>query len=95
MAEQRDVLYQRQLPGGGYVTVEDTGADAGEHRAELTVERRADPARRDGHAPPVVAVASGRTLESVFEELFAIASDNVAVARALLRWKASGEGRHR
>jgi len=49
--------------------------------------------RRDGHTPPIVASAEGGTLQAVFAKLFAIAADNVAVARALLRWKGDGKAR--
>jgi hypothetical protein len=37
-----------------------------------------------------VAQAEGGTRQSVFAQLLAIAADNVAVARALLRWKSDG-----
>ena len=57
-------------------------------RARVCVERRADSSRRDGHEPPVIAEAQGDTSSTVFGELYRIASDNAAVARGLLRWKA-------
>jgi hypothetical protein len=81
-------LYRRALPGGGYVTIEALPVEDGIHRARLTVERRTDPVRRDGHATPVIATAEGPTEASVYEELFRIASDNVAVAQCILRWQA-------
>ena len=71
----------------------DTSSASGVHRAYVAVERRSDPARRDGHVPPVVASAEGGTRQSVFAQLLAIAADNVAVARALLRWKSDGRAR--
>ena len=84
-------LYRRKLPGGGFVNVEvEPPSPAGVHRAVVAVERRSDPARRDGHTPPVVASAEGGSRQSVFAQLLAIAADNVAVARALLRWKSDG-----
>jgi len=87
-------LYRRTLPGGGYVNVDlDSPSVSGTHRAYVAVERRTDPARRDGHTPPVVASAEGGTRQSVFAQLLAIAADNVAVARALLRWKSDGKAR--
>jgi len=58
-------------------------------RARVCVERRADATRRDGHEPPVIAEAHGDTSSTVFGELYRIASDNAAVARGLLRWKAA------
>jgi hypothetical protein len=62
-------------------------------RARVSVERRADVSRRDGHEPPVIAEAEGDTSGNVFGELYRIASDNAAVARGLLRWKAAREQR--
>lgn len=87
-------LYRRTLPGGGYVNVEvEPPSSSGIHRAYVAVERRSDPVRRDGHTPPVVASAEGGSRQSVFTQLLAIAADNVAVARALLRWKSDGKAR--
>ncbi len=65
----------------------------GPFRARVCVERRADAGRRDGHEPPVIAEAKGDTSHTVFGELYRIASDNAAVARGLLRWKAAREQR--
>jgi hypothetical protein len=62
-------------------------------RARISVERRVDASRRDGHEPPVIAEAQGDTSSAVFGELYRIASDNAAVARGLLRWKAEREQR--
>lgn len=62
-------------------------------RARVCVERRAEPGRRDGHEPPIIAEAQGDTSHTVFGELYRIASDNAAVARGLLRWKAARERR--
>jgi hypothetical protein len=87
-------LYQRELPGGGFVSVTEKDlSQSGTHRAFVTVERRSDPGRRAGHAPPVVAVAEGSTRQSVFRDLLEIAADNVAVARALLHWQSDGRAR--
>ena len=85
------IVYQRELPGGGYVHVEEESLqDTETHRAHVTVERRTDPTRRDGHEPPVNARAQGRSPQSVFGELFRIAQDNVAIAKALLRLRGDG-----
>jgi hypothetical protein len=82
------VLYTRDLPGGGYVMIEAVeGADS-TVRARLRVERRADPARRSGHAPLVIAEAEGSSETEVYAELLPIAADNVAVARGILRVQA-------
>jgi len=84
------MIYARELPGGGFVAIETTDAtqDAA-FRGRISVERRADPARRGGHTPPVVAEVSGPTEAAVFHELYPIAADNVAIARAILRWQAA------
>lgn len=91
----RAVLYSRDLPGGGYVVIDvQPGATPGAghsastaaHHARLWVERRADPARRTGHTPPVIAQCSAPTLEHAMAELRAIAADNVALAQAMRRW---------
>jgi hypothetical protein len=88
------LLYTRELPGGGVVWIEATkvrGAAEGTYRASLCVERRADPARRSGHKPPVVAEAEGVSAEEILEALYPIAVDNVAVARQILLWQATRE----
>ncbi|MCC6928247.1 MAG: hypothetical protein IT359_04555 [Gemmatimonadaceae bacterium] len=86
------ILYQRELPGGGYVHVAEESSlhETETHRAHITVERRTDPTRRDGHEPPVIASAEGRSSQSVFGELLRIAQDNVAIAKGLLRWRGDG-----
>ena len=85
------IVYQRELPGGGYVHVEEESLqDTETHRAHITVERRTDPTRRDGQEPPVIARSEGRSPQSVFGELLRIAQDNVAIAKALLRLRGDG-----
>ncbi|MCC6769593.1 MAG: hypothetical protein IT360_00150 [Gemmatimonadaceae bacterium] len=85
------VVYQRELPGGGYVHVEEEAlANTQTHRAHITVERRTDPTRRAGHEPPVIASAEGGSSQNVFGELLRIAQDNVAIAKALLRLRGDG-----
>jgi len=87
------LVYQRELPGGGYVHVqeEDGLRDTDTHRAHVTVERRTDPTRRDGHVPPIIASAEGKGSQAVFGELLEIAKDNVAIAKALLRLREDGK----
>jgi hypothetical protein len=86
-------IYTRALPGGGYVAVEShPNGDAGSV-VQLAVERRADPQRRLGHAPPIVAQVDSPTtarevVVDVATPLVEIAADNVAVARAIQRWAA-------
>jgi hypothetical protein len=88
------ILYRRELPGGGFVDVQEDSDMGGEvHRAHVLVERRTDPVRRDGHAPPIIASAEGSSTHGVFRQLLEIASDNVAIARALLRWQSDGKAR--
>ncbi len=90
----RRILYRRELPGGGYVNVHEEPVAAGEpHRAYVSVERRSDPERRDGHPAPVIASAEGASTHTVFRQLLEIASDNVAIARALLHWQSDGRAR--
>jgi hypothetical protein len=87
-------VYQRELPGGGYVHVEEEElVNTETHRAHVTVERRTDPTRRDGHEPPVIARAEGRSSQGVFGELLRIAQDNVAIAKALLRLRGDGKAK--
>lgn len=87
------LLYSRELPGGGRVMIEETRRDGlDEHRARVVVERRSEPHRREGHEPPVIAEAAGDASAIIFRDLYAIASDNVAVARGLIRWEAGRRG---
>lgn len=82
-----ELLYSRELPGGGYVAIEVLDSEGPTHRARLSVERRSDPQRRVGHYPPVIAEANGPSRAGVFTELFRIASDNVAIARGIMEWQ--------
>jgi hypothetical protein len=81
-------LYSRELPGGGYVHIEELPLEGETFRAQLTVERRTDPVRRDGHERPVIATAEGSSAADVYHDLLQIAADNVAVARCILQWQA-------
>jgi len=82
------LLYSRELPGGGMVTIEALPEGSPSVQARVTVERRSDPKRREGHVPPVIAEARSSTQASAFKELYGIAADNVAVARGLIQWQA-------
>lgn len=114
-------IYHRELPGGGYVTIElVSDRSATSAIIEQALERRMDTERREGHVPPAVPVAEGKPcrgrvaverrapgerreagvlpviaeverddVSSVFNELYQIACDNVAVARGLLNWQAA------
>jgi hypothetical protein len=87
------VWYERPLPGGGFVHVEEDGPAEDTHRGRISVERRSDPARREGHEPPVIASVEGQSSTSVFQKLLSIARDNVEVARALLRLDGDGKAK--
>jgi hypothetical protein len=87
-------FYERELPGGGRVTIElGTEASASRYRGRVAVERRDAEDRRVGPNVPVIAELEGPTEGDVFGELYRIASDNAAVARGLLRWqRGRGQG---
>jgi hypothetical protein len=78
-------LFHRDLPGGGYVAIELSGASqAIERRVRVIVERRGDRARRAGHAPPVILEEAWKA-ERGLGDLYRVACDNSAIARGLLR----------
>ena len=79
--------YTRNLPGGGVVAIE-VAPQGSVHRARLVIERRSDPRRREGHPPPIVVEAMGEDAADVFGQLYAIASNNVAIARTIMDWEA-------
>ncbi|HET7553819.1 MAG TPA: hypothetical protein VFK04_21175 [Gemmatimonadaceae bacterium] len=88
--DSSELLYSRDLPGGGRVTIEALSgeeADPSRCRARVVVERRRDPQRREGHTPPVIVEAEAPTRARAYDELVVIASDNVAVARGLIQWQ--------
>jgi hypothetical protein len=84
----RDILYSRELPGGGFVAI-DHQFDARGHHARLWVERRSDPIRRTGHLPPVIAECDADDMDAALETLRPIAADNLSLALAIRRWQAS------
>jgi hypothetical protein len=61
-------------------------------KAQVLVERRSDPGRRVGHAPPVVAETEAADVEEALDALSELADNNVEVARALQRWQARRSG---
>lgn len=88
-------LYRRELPGAGYVAIdltephdesESVRTSAGS-RIRVSVERRADEQRRSGHHPPIVAEFTGDDGAPEVGELYRMAADNVALARALMEWQ--------
>lgn len=82
------LLYSRELPGGGVVTIEALPEGSALCHARVAVERRTDPERREGHVPPVIAEAEAADHAAALQELYGIAADNVAVARGLIQWQA-------
>ena len=89
-------LYRRELPGAGYVAIDLTQAHAESMQApqitevgriRLCVERRADEDRRAGHRPPIVAEFIGDHRAPEVGELYRMAADNAALARALIEWQ--------
>ena len=86
-------LYRRELPGAGYVAIdllqphdESVRASQGS-RIRVSVERRADEERRSGHHPPIVAEFTGDQRAPEVGELYRMAADNAALARALIEWQ--------
>ena len=77
-------VYRRDLPGGGYVAIE-VRRERELARTCVSVERRAVVDRREGHKPVVIAEADGDERSASFTDLYRIAADNAAIARALLQ----------
>ena len=77
-------LPTRRLPGGGYVAIRVERAPE-ITRTRVSVERRAIAERREGREPVVIAEADGDERSPAFTDLYRIAADNAAIARALLR----------
>lgn len=76
-------VYQRELPGGGYVKI-DVLREQALPRTCVFVERRAKHERRPGHKPVIIAQADGDERSPAFGELYRMATDNAAIARKLL-----------
>jgi hypothetical protein len=81
--KDRPSVYRRDLPGGGYVAIE-VERELPLARTRVSVERRAIADRREGHTPVVIAEADGDERSPSFNELYRIAADNAAIARALI-----------
>jgi hypothetical protein len=77
-------VYRRELPGGGYVAI-DIKREPEFARTRVSVERRSRDDRRHGHRPVVIAEVDGDERSPGFAELYRIAADNAAIARALLQ----------
>ena len=84
LRDESSSVYRRELPGGGYVAIKvDRARDT--TRTRVAVERRAADERREGREPVVIAEADGDERSPAFTDLYRIAADNAAIARALLR----------
>lgn len=88
-------IFWRELPGGGVVAIDVTSGHwpFGRRRFEgsVIVERRSHP-RQNGEAP-VIARASGRSMESVVQELLPLALCNSGIGAAMLRRGHSAQSR--
>ena len=88
-------VYHRELPGAGFVAIEVSegttasgqGRSSSASRIRVFVERRSSEERRLGHEPPVVAETDADEMLTEIGELYRMASDNVALARALIDWQ--------
>ena len=76
-------VYQRDLPGGGYVKI-DVLREQEMPRTCVFVERRAKHERRPGHSPVIIAQADGDESSAAFGDLYRMATDNAAIARKML-----------
>src|SRR3569623_3316058 len=76
-------IYQRELPGGGYVKI-DVNREPRQSKTRVAVERRAKHERRPGHKPVVIAEADGDERSAAFGDLYRMAADNAAIARRML-----------
>jgi len=80
--------FKRDLPGYGYVAIEVTSTKRmwrpRHYEGRVVIERRAD-WRRAGHEPPVIARASGESVEAVVRKLLPAAQCNSTIGSALLR----------
>ena len=74
------------------MTIQTEVSDDASYRGWISVERRSDLRRRDGNSIPVIAEVVGDTADLVYVSLHEIASDNVAVARAIRRWERENPG---
>jgi hypothetical protein len=81
--DEAGLVYRRELPGGGYVAI-DVRREREVPRTCVSVERRAKHERRPGHKPLVIAEADGDERSPAFADLYRMAADNAAIARALL-----------
>lgn len=78
-------IYRRQLPGGGYVAIDiqrDLAATGS--RTRVSVDRAVPELE-----PLIIAEADGDERSAGFGDMYNIAADNAAIARALLKLSAA------
>ena len=87
----RAQVFRRELPGGGYVVigVERPTTDRSVARTCVWVERRDKDDRQTGLDAPIIASVDGDERSAAFTDMYRLAADNAAVARALMQWRAS------
>ena len=83
--------YARELPGGGYAAIDITRVTSvfrkARYEGALLIERRATP-RHDGDTPPVIATATGTTIDAVLRQLMPAAQCNWAIGAGLMQREA-------
>jgi hypothetical protein len=78
-------IYRRQLPGGGYVAIDiERDLAPSSARTRVSVERDAQTSLER----LVIAEAEGDERSPAFGDMYHIAADNAAIARALLKLSA-------
>lgn len=81
-------VYIRTLPSGGYVAIAAEPVQplfaASRVRGRIVVERRAE-ARREGHIPPVVAVAERDDVSAILAALMPLAESDELLSQTLQR----------
>lgn len=86
----REHLYERKLPSGGYVAIaaEEVqplfAAAASKIRGRILVERRSEE-RRVGHPAPIAAIAERDDVNAVLAALLPVAESDEILAGALAR----------
>ena len=87
-AQSGDQVYRRSLPSGGYVAIATTEVRPlfapPKIRGHIVVERRGTE-RREGHAPPIVAVAERDNVDSILEALVPFAESDEVLNETLQR----------
>jgi hypothetical protein len=81
-------VFERRLPGAGFVAIDVRPSSSfwrdPVFHGRVVVERRATSRGTDGD-PPIVATASGASLEGVVQQLLPAAQCNETIGAALLR----------